>query len=103
MPNNLTQHVANEMHFITKEGALKVRTVNNLPDTIVDLAKTLDARWLVMACDWDTVQRCPVWSVYDMHRVSRTKPISLPMPAKTFTNESADPAVMYALAKQGGV
>lgn len=102
MPNSLTQHVANELTFITKDGALKVRSVNNLPDTVVDLAKTLEARWVVMACDWDVVQRCPVWSVYDMHRVSTTRPISLPLPTKTFTNESSDAAVMFALAKHGG-
>lgn len=105
MPNSLTPYVANEMTFITKDGALKVRSTNNLHETVYDLAKTLGARWAVLACDWNTAQRCPVWGVYDIHKASTRAPqggMSLPLPTKEFVSESADPAVMYALAKHGG-
>lgn len=105
MPNSLTPHVANEMTFITKHGALKVRSTNNLHETVYDLAKTLGARWAVLACDWHVGQRCPVWGVYDIRKASTRMPgghMSLPLPTKEFVSESADPAVMYALALKGG-
>lgn len=105
MPTSLSEHTANEMHFITKGGALKVRTINNLPGTILEMAKALEARYAVLACDWSVVSDCPIWAVYDIDKAHTRLPrgdMSLPMPTKEFITPSADPAVMYALALQGG-
>lgn len=92
------------MHFITKEGALKVRTINNSPATVNDLAKSLDARFVVLAADWHAGFDCPIWGVYDMRKASTKVPgggVSLPLPMKEFVHADADGAVMYALTMSG--
>lgn len=101
----LRDYTMRTVTFITSTGAMHIRLTDMLEDTIARAAKTLEARYVVAAFDWSDVENCPVWSVYDMHRAQRHGPgkeLSFPLPVKQFINESDSPAVMYALALQGG-
>lgn len=95
-----------EINFVTSESAIKIRMMDTMTDTVASAARDLGAKYVVAAFDWDMAAHAPVWSVYEVAKMApsggpRGQP-SLPLPIKTFTSESSDAAVMYALALQGG-
>lgn len=62
----------------------------------------MKARYFVAVDGWSDMEALPVWGVFDMRTAQRNNPTpgqwSINDPVRTFTTETADGAVMYALA-----
>lgn len=83
--------------------ARMIRMLANSVGDIGSTARALNARYVVFREDTDSVSQLPVWAVFDMHKVDKLGVLGpvLPTPTKTFTTETSDAAVMWAL-HQGG-
>lgn len=94
-----------EVIYITRNGAVAIRLVNDMSNTVRAAGKSLKARYLVAAFDWSATWRCPIWAVYDLRKQGSETPggdRSLALPEREFVHPSSDGAVMFALALMGG-
>lgn len=91
--------------FLAPNGPIEIR-MNDLPYDIVNGAKALGARYVVMVDHVREHGFVTVWGVFDMKKAQKNNPTpganTIPLPSKTFESDSPDGAVMWALA-QGSV
>jgi hypothetical protein len=94
-----------EVTFVTKNGGLMIRMMSNEFNPIVEAARVLKARYVVLLDEWDMLRGLPTWAVYDMSRAEKNTPVhgqwTMPLPSKTFTHATNDGAVMWALMSGG--
>lgn len=97
--------IGKEVTFITATGDMMIRMSNNSVQDICEAAKQLNARLFVTQDGYCEVERAPIWAVFELAKCDRNGGgpgrWSLAIPTRTFTAETADPAVMFALHTAG--
>lgn len=91
--------------FVTARGQLEIRLSDNNTQAICNAAETLGALYFVTQDGHCVVENLPIWAIFELARCSRNgggpRTWSLARPTRTFTAESDDGAVMYALMLAG--
>jgi hypothetical protein len=92
-----------EVTFITPNGEMMIRMMNNHANDICNAAEVLKAPYVVVADDWDVANDRPIIGLFDMSKAQKDTPTpghwSWPNALKTFPN--VDAAVMYAQHVKG--
>lgn len=105
MPNSTKPDRTKEVVFVGSGGELSLRMHDNSVDSLCKAAETMKARFFVVIDEWNFAQNMPVWAVFDMRKAEKNVIGSsswvLPIASKTFTAETSDAAVMWAVAKLG--
>ena len=75
----------------------------NTTTAMCEAARNLKARYFVAVDGWDDMRALPIWGVFDMRTAQMNTPVpgmwSVNDPIRTFTTETSDGAVMYAVAR----
>lgn len=101
MSSITTKHV----WFVTKDGPVDIRMVENSVMAMVAAAETLKARYFVTIDGYDLAQDCPIWGVFDRSTARKNTPyageISIGDPIKTYATPEPDAAIMWAMHRKG--
>lgn len=91
--------------YMCPNGALEIRMTEQNFSVICEAARNLKARYFIAQDGWSDMEALPIWGVFDMRTAQRDTPTprqwSVSDPVRTFTTETPDAAVMYALALMG--
>ena len=94
-----------EVTFVTADGDLMIRMQRGDMNSICTAAQQLKASFFVVSEDHDMVADMPIWSVYTMRNADPNgggpRQWAVRDPIRRFTSETADPAVMFAIARRG--
>lgn len=89
-----------EVVFFPPGGEVRLQFLRNDGSMFVATCKQLKSRYFVSQDGVDVAQNLPIWGVFDTNGASKfLSDWVVSEPIRTFTGETSDAAVMFALAR----